>query len=59
MFKTTEQKVVVECRIKSGYECFELDNGDWMCVKGKHTMVINSLGYDKHVAGITYKIKEV
>jgi hypothetical protein len=49
MYKTKEQQIVVESRIKSGYESQELPNGDWMIWKGRHKMIINCLGYDIYV----------
>ena len=58
MFKTKEQKVVVENRAKQGYSVHETDTGDFLLIKGKHTMCINCLGYDTHVNGVTYKIKD-
>ena len=46
-----EQQVVVECRIKQGYSCEMLSNGFYRLIKGRHTMVINGLGYDTYVRG--------
>lgn len=52
---TKEQRVVVEHRIKDGYELLgtkpSLLNGlDSYClVKGPHTMLVNTLGYDEYV----------
>lgn len=52
---TKEQRVVVEHRIKDGYELLgtkpSLLNGlDSYClVKGKHVILVNSLGYDEYV----------
>lgn len=48
-FLTNEQKAVVESRIASGYEWLLLGNGNYKIWKGKHTMVINCLGYDCYV----------
>ena len=54
-FLTEEQKVVVESRIANEYEvveeCVSLVNGlvAYKLVKGRHCVVINTLGYDEHV----------
>lgn len=54
---TVEQLCVVQARIKSGYEKVGLIkstlNGLFATVvcKGKHVMVINSLGYDEYSGG--------
>lgn len=54
---TVEQLCVVQARIKSGYENVGLTkstlNGLLATVvcKGKHVMVINSLGYDEYSGG--------
>lgn len=59
---TEAQKVVVEQRISNGYELFgtttSLTNGlaSFVLNKGKHLIVINSLGYDEHIQGKTWKI---
>lgn len=58
-FKTKEQQIVVENRVKQGYSAEEVENGDWLVIKGKHTMLINCIGYDAHIPGRTYKVKEV
>lgn len=56
------QKIVVEAKIKDGYELFGETRSDlnglqaFMVVKGKHTMVINSLGYDEHYPGRNWRI---
>ncbi len=61
-FLTNEQKVVVEYRISKGYELLgktksTLNGLDAFVVnKGRHLMVINSLGYDEHCQGMTWKI---
>ena len=61
---TYEQKVVVEYRISQGYELFgktvSMLNGldAYVVNKGKHLMVINSLGYDEHYKGKTWRIYE-
>jgi hypothetical protein len=48
-FLTKEQEVVVTTRINNGYDYVVLNNG-WIKVwKGKHTMIINHLGYDVYV----------
>lgn len=49
MFLTNEQKVVVQARIKMSYKSELLSNGNWLVYKGKHTMIINSLGYDVYI----------
>ncbi len=52
---TKEQRIVVAHRIKEGYELLgakpSLLNGlDSYClVKGRHTMLVNTLGYDEYV----------
>lgn len=57
------QKIVVESRLKSGYEILGMSssvNNDKCIVvmrKGKHTIAINSLGYDEHTPGRTYHMK--
>jgi hypothetical protein len=43
-----EQKVVVEARIKMGYEVEKLSNGYWLCYKGRHKMIINGCGWDTY-----------
>lgn len=45
-----EQKIVVEYRIKSGYNAEQLSNGFIHLWKGKHQLIINGLGYDTYVA---------
>ena len=56
---TKEQRVVVKHRIKDGYELLgtkpSLLNGlDSYClVKGRHTMLVNTLGYDEYVPHVT------
>ncbi len=63
-FMTKEQKSVIWYRIRSGYELLgktvSLTNGldAFVVVKGKHLMVINSLGYDEHYLGKTWRIYE-
>lgn len=49
MFLTNEQKVVVQARVKMGCESELLSNGNWLIYKGKHTMIINNLGYDVYI----------
>lgn len=56
MYKTEVQKVVVESRVKQGYAADRLENGNWLLIKNRHTMVINALGYDVHVSGFTYSL---
>lgn len=63
MYLTNEQKAVVEYRVKQGYELFgkttSMVNGldAFVVNKGKHLMAINSLGYDEHYQGKTWRIK--
>lgn len=47
-YLTREQQVVVEARIKMGYESFSLPNGFITVYKGRHKMIINGLGYDTY-----------
>lgn len=62
-FLTKEQEVVVNARMEQGYELFGITvsntNGldSFVISKGKHLMVINSLGYDEHCQGKTWKLK--
>lgn len=64
MYITNEQKSVVEYRINQGYKLFgktvSMLNGldAYVVNKGKHLMVINSLGYDEHYQGKTWRIYE-
>ena len=64
MYITNEQKAVVEYRLNNGYELFgkttSMLNGldAYVVNKGKHLMVINSLGYDEHYQGKTWRIYE-
>lgn len=54
---TVTQKCVVDYRVKNGYECLGMARSrlnDLMAVvlvKGKHVMVVNSLGYDEYTGG--------
>jgi hypothetical protein len=48
-YLTNEQQVVVEARIKMGYSSNEQSNGNILLYKGKHTMIINCLGYDVYL----------
>lgn len=63
-YLTEEQKAVVENRLSQGYELFgktkSITNGldSYVVNKGKHLMVINSLGYDEHYQGKTWRIYE-
>lgn len=58
------QSVVVNARVGMGYEIIgsttSLLNGGKAIViqKGRHFMVVNSLGYDEHVQGKTWRIEE-
>lgn len=47
-FISTEQQAVVEYRESMGYVCDEKPGGYYLCYKGRHTMVINGLGYDTY-----------
>lgn len=61
-YETKEQKVVVEARLKDGYELLGVAKSHvnglriFAVSKGRHTMAINSLGYDEHVPGRSYKL---
>lgn len=61
---TEVQKIVVDARIKEGYtllgQVTSLTNNlpAFMLCKGKHMLVINSLGYDEHFQGKTWKLIE-
>lgn len=63
-YATEEQKFVVEARMKEGYEILGTvaskvnDVRAFVVVKGKHTMVINSLGYDEYTGGPVFGIRE-
>lgn len=63
-YETKEQSCVVEARVKQGYEFFgktksTLNGLDaYILKKGKHLIVINSLGYDEHYQGKTWRIYE-
>lgn len=48
-FLSEEQRIVVEYRRSVGYECVLQKNGYWCCCKGRHKMVIDGCGYDRHV----------
>lgn len=62
-FVTVEQKVVVNHKLKQGYELFGTTNAmlngmtAFVLNKGRHLIVVNSLGYDEHFAGKTWNIK--
>lgn len=47
-FISIEQEVVVLCRIKQGYESELLENGFYKLWRGRHTMIINGLGFDTY-----------
>jgi len=59
---TEIQKVVIDARLIIGYsilgETLSILNGlpAYLIVKGKHTLVINSLGYDEHLPGMSWKL---
>lgn len=63
-FASSIQETVVRSRLNSGYQyIFGVysklnDLGCILLQKGRHTMSINSLGYDEHVIGTTYTEKE-
>lgn len=48
LFISGEQQAVVEARESMGYECEKMLNGFWLCVKKRHKMIINGLGYDTY-----------
>ena len=52
LFISDEQKVVVESRMKQGYHCERIQQGFWLCYKGRHKMIINGLGYDTYTGVI-------
>lgn len=62
-FETKEQEAVVNCKLNQGYSILgttvSLTNGlsSVALVKGKHMLVVNSLGYDEHFQGKTWNIK--
>jgi hypothetical protein len=47
-FISNEQKAVVEYRQSIGYSIERMQNGFWLCYKGRHKMIINGLGYDTY-----------
>jgi len=59
---TDIQSVVTQARIKDGYELLgyteSILNGlvAAVLVKGRSTLVINTLGYDEHTKGKTWKL---
>jgi hypothetical protein len=59
---TNEQTVVVESRIARGYQNVGKSNSllnglpVYLLQKGKHFMAINTLGYDEHLVGLTWKV---
>ena len=59
---TTEQQVVVDTKIKSGYDFLGVTqsmlNGlpAFVLSKGRSLFVVNTLGYDEHYIGKTWKI---
>ena len=62
-YETERQKIVVEAQLQDGYELLGASKPSYVnglkvfvVVKGRHTMAINSLGYDEHVPGRTYKL---
>ena len=61
---TKEQKLVIDSKVKQGYtllgESVSILNGlsVYILIKSRHTLAINSLGYDEQFVGKTWKIKE-
>lgn len=61
---TAEQMLVVNSRIKDGYcligKSVSIVNGLplYLLLRSKHLLAINSLGYDEHFVGVSWKIKE-
>lgn len=59
---TNIQSVVTQAKIKDGYELLgytkSILNGELapLLIKGRSTMVINTLGYDEHTKGKTWKL---
>ena len=59
---TNEQIAAIESKLKDGYVVFgettSILNGlkAVMLVKGSRTVVINSLGYDEHTNGKTWRL---
>ena len=43
-----EQQAVVNARLNMGYTVERMDNGYWLCYKGKHKMIINGCGWDTY-----------
>ena len=64
MFCTKEQQVVVNCRLSDGYTLVGKSKSNlngldvFVIAKVRHTMAINSLGYDEHTAGKIWKLEE-
>jgi len=62
IYITEVQKLVVEKRIKDGYELLGKTVStinsltSFVLNKGKHLVVINSLGYDEHFHGKTWNV---
>lgn len=60
---TTEQDCVVKARLKDGYEIVGKSTSETvtsdviLLQKGKHTLAINTLGYDEHYFGKTWNLK--
>jgi len=58
---TDIQRIVVQARKSQGYEILgrvQCSCGEGILLtKGRHTMVVNVLGYDEHVSGRTYKVE--
>ena len=64
---TKEQEVVVQSRVQDGYKLIgvvrsSLNGLNSYCLtKGRHTMLVNTLGYDEYVPHTTnlFELKEV
>ena len=60
---TKEQQSVVKCKLQQGYvklgESKSIVNGlpVILLVKGRHTLAVNSLGFDEHYVGKVWKLK--
>lgn len=59
---TDIQSVVIQAKIKDGYELLGYSESSLnglvaaMLVKGRSTLVINTLGYDEHIKGKTWNL---
>lgn len=63
-YQSVEQQIVVDCKVKHGYTILGATKSSFngllafVLTKGIHTIVINSLGYDEHYKGKTWRIYE-